>query len=92
MKKALLLTIVFTLWVTMAFAQSGIISIYADVGGTDCNMVDTNNPNNFFLVHTVTPGSAAIAFMAVLPSCYPGLFISDAKPFPVTVGGSQVAS
>ncbi len=89
MKKVLLLTVVFALWATMVLAQAGIISIFGDVAGNSCNLVDTNNPNNFFLVHMVTPGATAIQFQAALPACYQGIWLSDQKPYPVTVGDSQ---
>ncbi|MEE9271636.1 MAG: hypothetical protein V3V49_15420 [Candidatus Krumholzibacteria bacterium] len=89
MKKALLLTVVFTLWATMVLGQAGIISIFADVTGNNCNLVDTNNPNHFYLVHTITPGAMAILFQASLPACYPGIWLSDLQPFAVTVGDSQ---
>jgi hypothetical protein len=90
MKKTLLLTIVFTLWATMAFAQTGLISLFADTGGNDCNLLDTAAPNNWHFVHMSTPGATAIQFLAVLPGCYPGIHLSDQKPFPVTTGDSQI--
>ncbi|MEE9269973.1 MAG: hypothetical protein V3V49_06900 [Candidatus Krumholzibacteria bacterium] len=90
MKKALLLTIVFTLWATMAFAQAGLISIFADVGGNDCNLVDVAGVNNWNFVHMATVGATAIWFKAEFPACYAGSFIADQVPFAVSNGNSQI--
>ncbi len=93
MKKALLLTIVFTLWATMAFAQVGVLSIFADVAGNDCNLADVAGLNSWHVVHMIVPCATAIRFKAELPACYTASgasFLSDTKPWPVTVGDSQV--
>ncbi|MFQ5510367.1 MAG: hypothetical protein ACE5EO_00830 [Candidatus Krumholzibacteriia bacterium] len=91
MKKTLLLTVVLMLSATVAFGQAaGVISIFMDPGGLDCNLVDGGLPTNTWnFVHVSTTGATAIQFKATLPACATVTFLSDQTQFPVTVGGSQ---
>lgn len=88
MKKILLITMVM-LVPTVAFAQPGTVSIYADVAGADCNIVDAAGLLTLQVVHLATSAASAVQFSAPTPACFTGTFLSDVKPFAVTVGGSQ---
>jgi hypothetical protein len=90
MKKALLLTLVFMLSATMAFAQSeGLLGIFQDTQGLDCNLVDGPALSTWHFVHLQTIGITAVQFKATMPACFIGTFFGDAKPFPVAIGDSQ---
>jgi hypothetical protein len=92
MKKVILLTMVMLLGSSLAFGQVGFVGTYAEPTGTVCNVVDAA-PGllNIFVVHTHTT-AAAVSFRAQTPLCMSttgAVWLSDTKPFPVTVGGSQ---
>ncbi|UCH85632.1 MAG: BACON domain-containing protein [Candidatus Latescibacterota bacterium] len=74
-----------------AVAQNGAICLFADPAGTDCNLTDeTPGMLNIYVVHTLMPGATASQFWAPKPACMVGAtWLSDVKPFPVTLGDSQ---
>jgi hypothetical protein len=90
MKKALLLTLVLMVSASMAFAQGGSVGIFADTGGTNCNLADaTAGLCAYYVVHVYHAGAAASQFAAPKPACHMGTFLSDTAVYPVTIGGSQ---
>ena len=91
MKKTLLFTLVLMLSASMAFAQGGSIGVFADAGGTSCNLTDAGvGLLSFYVVHTLTPGATAAQFYAPMPACMLGAtYLSDGGVFPVTIGDSQ---
>jgi len=90
MKKALLLTLVLVVSASMAFAQAGSVGLFADTGGTDCNLADlTPGLTAYYAVHVYHAGAIACQFAAPKPACLLATWLSDTAVFPVTVGGSQ---
>ena len=101
MKKVMIMFLVLVLPSSLALAQvdpnAGWIELYGDVGGTDCNIVDTAAGllNVYvFHVHPADPAGTsgtAVQFQALMPACMVGAsYLSDTGVFPVTVGDSQV--
>ena len=92
MKKMLFLTAVIMLCAGMAFAQPGFIGIFADPGGTSCNLVDlVPGLTPYYIVHVWTPGATASQFAAPMPPCMVGaIWLSDTPVYPVTIGNSQI--
>lgn len=90
MKKVLLLTAVMMLGASLAVAQPGYVGVYGDAGGTNCNVVDAA-PGLMvaYVVHTLTPGATSVEYSAPVPSCFLGVYLSDATTFPVNIGNSQ---
>lgn len=91
MKKTLLLTLVLMLAASMAFAQGGSIGVFADAGGSSCNLTDAA-PGllSLYVVHVLTPGATASQFAAPMPACMLGAtYLSDSSPFSVVIGSSQ---
>ncbi len=72
-----------------AQGAGGRIGIFSDTFGANCGLSDTAVPNYWHIVHTIAPGAWGSRFSAPLPTCYPGLYLTDNKPFPVTIGSSQ---
>jgi hypothetical protein len=90
MKKALLLTLVLMVSASMAFAQGGSVGIFADTGGTNCNLSDMlPGLCPYYVVHVYHAGAAASQFSAPKPACFLGIWLSDTAVFPVTIGSSQ---
>ena len=90
MKKILLITMVM-LVPTVAFAQPGNISLYSDVTGVDCNIVDAAAGLLVVTaVHTGTNAAAGIQFSAPIPSCFTGSFLSNASNFAVILGNTEI--
>lgn len=90
MKKVLLLTVIMVFSASIASAQLGVVGAYSDPAGTDCNIVDAA-PGllAIYIVHTMTNGVSAVQYSAPQASCQTGSWLSDTKPFDVTVGDSQ---
>jgi hypothetical protein len=40
-------------------------------------------------VYPLPGGATGVEFSAPKPSCFTGMYLSDTRPFPVTIGGSQ---
>ena len=91
MKKALLLTLVLMVSATKAFAQGGSVGMFADMGGTDCNLTDAApGLASYFAVHVYHAGATACQFSAPMPACMIGAtYLSDTAVFGVTIGNSQ---
>jgi hypothetical protein len=91
MKKALLLTLAIVLGAGQAFGQAGVIALYADDGGADCNLTDASPGMLFiYVIHTGTSGTTGSRWAAPLPACMTGVtWLSDTEVFPITVGDSQ---
>ena len=93
MKKVILLTTVMLLGASLAFGgDEGFLATYNDPGGLDCNVIDAA-PGLLSVYVVQTHGRAtAVQFLADTPLCMSttgAVFLSDTKPFPVTVGSSQ---
>jgi DNA-binding beta-propeller fold protein YncE len=74
-----------------ALGQAGDIGVYADAGGTSCNILDIT-VTQFQVVHKNTPGATAVQFSAPLPAAYTGaggIYLGDAWNFGVFLGDSQ---
>jgi hypothetical protein len=91
MKKALLLTLVLMVSASMAFAQGGSVGIFADPGGTSCNLADVAaGLASYYAVHVYHAGATASQFAAPQPACMVGVtYLSDTAVFGVTIGSSQ---
>ena len=90
MKKALLLTLVLMLSASMAFAQAGSVGLFADMGGTDCNLPDVApGLTPYYAVHVYHAGATACQFAAPMPACMTATYLSDTAVFGVTIGNSQ---
>jgi len=91
MKKALLLTLVLMVSASMAFAQGGSVGIFADAGGTDCNLADVlPGLTPYYVVHVYHAGATASQFSAPIPTCMvAAIWLSDTAVFGVTIGNSQ---
>jgi hypothetical protein len=69
----------------------GMIGLFADPSGTNCNILDNQaGPLRVYVVHHYAVGVAAVQFAAPMPSCMTAAtWLSDECDFPVTVGNSQ---
>jgi hypothetical protein len=69
----------------------GMLGIYADNMGTNCNIVATTpSVKTVYVVHTRTDGATACQFSAPKPQCWTNaMYLSDSDMFPVTIGNSQ---
>jgi len=77
MKKVLLLTVAMLVCASMAFAQGGSIGLFADPGGTDCNVMDTVfGLCNVYVVHVNAPAVSAAEFGIDQPPCVLASFLS----------------
>ena len=91
MKRAFSLAVCMLIAAAPVFAQSENIGVFADPGGTNCNITD-GSPGviPIYVVHMLTPGATASSFSTPLPSCMTGaVWLSDAQVFDVTLGDSQ---
>ena len=91
MKKVLSLAFGLVLCASLAFAQVGSIGLFADTGGTVCNIVEgpVGVPTTIFAVHVLTGGAIASEWAAPVPACYGGTYMNDTAVFGVTIGNSQ---
>lgn len=89
--KALLLTFVCLLFAAgTVWGQAGIIGIYGDNAGTNCNLRDSApGLTPYYIVHVQTTGATACQYSAPTPACLLATYLSDTNVFPVTVGNSQ---
>jgi hypothetical protein len=90
MKKLVLFILAVLVLSTSAYGQAGIIGIFANPGGTNCNLPD-DAPGvvSYYIVHIETTGAMACQFSAPAPSCLLGSWLSDTPIFPVVIGDSQ---
>jgi hypothetical protein len=61
MKKALLLTLALICCASFAFAQGGSVSVFADAGGTGCNITEAGFVQLYYF-HKFAPGVTAVEF------------------------------
>ena len=86
MKRSMLIAFCLLFGASMAFAQAGAVGVFADPGGTDCNLVDAGGLVSVSLVHVFTTGSTASQFMLVPPTGW--VHLGDMWNFQATVGVS----
>lgn len=68
-------------------ANGGMIGVYADPGGADCNLVDAiPGLCTYYVMHMYAPAVTASQFMIV--SEHLGIFLSEISPFFVVIGTS----
>jgi len=72
----------------------GMLGIYSDAMGTDCNIVATTpSLKPVYVVHTRTDGATACQFSAPKPACWTNaVYLSDTNAFAVNVGNSQTGA
>jgi hypothetical protein len=76
---------------TLTWSVGGIVGLYADPQGTNCNIVHSG-PGLLpvYVVHSYTDGATAMQFAAPKPACWTNAtYLSDTDPYPVTIGNSQ---
>ena len=91
MKKLLTLAMAILCSASLALAWGGHIAVKADLQ-TPCAYVFTPPPGvvmSLYLVHESHTGATAVNFSALRPACFSGLWLSDTRVFPNTVGNSQ---
>ncbi len=78
----------------MGPVQGGLVGVFADASGVNCNIVDvTPGLLEVYVVHMNTSGAMASQFAAPKPSCMTGVsWLSDVMVFPVTIGNSQTGA
>jgi hypothetical protein len=86
-----LTVVLVVLWVGIVFSQAGSISIFADPGGTNCNLTMLPAPavTSFYVVHVNGTDVVGSQFRARKPACMNAVFLSDEYVFPLTIGESQ---
>jgi hypothetical protein len=91
MRKLLSVLALLVLVASPALGQVDYISMFADVGGTDCDLKDiAPGLTPYYVVHYMWGGgSTASQFWAPAPWCLGALYLSDTSVFPVTIGNSQ---
>ncbi len=90
MKVLIPLALVLALVPGPAIGQAGSIGLFADIGGTDCNLLDTSSGLvSYHVVHLDIPGAMACQFSAPQPGCFIATWLSDTQNFAVTIGDSQ---
>jgi hypothetical protein len=70
----------------------GVIGLYSDVAGTDCNIEYPGSPGLYsvYVVHSRMDGATACQFAAPIPPCWTNaIYLSDTDIYPVTIGNSQ---
>lgn len=71
--------------------SGGVIGLYADIAGNDCNIVQaTPALKHVYVVHTLAVRVSGIEFAAPKPACWTNaMWLSDQDIFPVTIGNTQ---
>ena len=73
-----------------AYATGGKVWVFMDDQGTQCNLLDTPGVTQYQVVHELVPeGASSVSFIATLPTCHTGAWLSDTHVFPATTGDSQ---
>ena len=91
MKRTTVIVLGLVLCAVPLFAQGGMIAIFADPGGTDCAIYDTqaNKIVQVYVVHMFAPEANCAQFSVPVPECAFGLtWLSDDYVFPINVGES----
>jgi len=98
MKKVLLLTLVIVMAASLAYGQQGVLGLYSDATGTNCNLLDAvPGLVSYYVVQTLTSGSTACEYATPAPACLLAVYLSYSSPFgvsigdPVTGGGNSTA-
>jgi hypothetical protein len=90
MKIVMLFLLIVALGAGAALAQPGVIGLFSDPQGIDCDLFDTlPGLCTYYVFHHSTPGATASQFSAPLPACMLVTHLSDTAVFPVTIGNSQ---
>ncbi len=93
MKKALLLAVCLMLAGTVAFAQPpGSIGIFADTGGTNCDIYDSAPALiTTYVVHVYTPGATASQWRLDCVTWNNGgwSYLGETSPYTAVIGNSQ---
>ncbi len=93
MKRTLLLTIVLMLSATVVFGQGGMVGVFEDVAGTNCNLTDTvGGLKQYFVIHNNVLATTAVQFSAVLPVAFTGSWLSDTCAQGVCIGDTQIGA
>jgi hypothetical protein len=72
-------------------SSPGMIGVYADPTGADCNIVATTSGlKRVHIVHSRTDGATASQFSAPKPACWTNaVYLSDVTMFAIAIGNSQ---
>jgi hypothetical protein len=69
---------------------AGVIGLYADPTGSNCNIIYGPSFVQVFVVHTHTSGATASQFAAPKPACWTNaIWFSDVGLWPISIGNSQ---
>jgi hypothetical protein len=63
MKRLLLIAFCLLFGASTVFAQAGSVGVFADPGGTNCNMLDAGGLVQVYITHVNTTGATAAQFM-----------------------------
>jgi hypothetical protein len=78
MKRALLLSVCLLVVSSLAFAQTGSIGLFADPGGTSCDLQDAlPGLYSVYVVHVFTPGATGAQFMVTWDPCMLMTYLSE---------------
>ncbi|UCG53347.1 MAG: hypothetical protein JSW58_07280 [Candidatus Latescibacterota bacterium] len=90
MKTVFVVVVATVIFALPAAGQPGSIGIFADPGGTDCNLPDTQSGlTSYHIVHVNTPGAVAAQFYAPQPPCLDAMYLSDTFVYALYWGNSQ---
>ncbi|UCH83642.1 MAG: hypothetical protein JSW50_14500 [Candidatus Latescibacterota bacterium] len=92
MRRTAFLSLILVFCASFAFAQAGAVNLFADPGGSTCDLVPVvGGLWSVYAVHVLSPGATASQWSAPVPACAlpGGLWLSDTAVYPVTVGNSQ---
>ena len=90
MKVMISLPLLLALAAGPAIGQAGSVGLFANIGGTDCNLLDKSSGLvSYHVVHLDTPGAMASQFSAPQPACFVATWLSDTQNFAITIGDSQ---
>jgi hypothetical protein len=76
--------------VSTVFAQGGVIMVFSDMQGVNCDLFD-RAPGlcAYYVVHVATAGATASQWAAPQPACFMATYLSDTPWWPVVIGNSQ---
>lgn len=88
MKRSVLIALFVLSVATLAFAQvPGSIGVFADAGGTNCNILDGGSLVMVYMVHVLTDGATAVQFRLDV-SATGWMHLGDNITFPTKIGTS----
>jgi hypothetical protein len=80
-KAVVLLVLIVVAAPQAAFGQAGVISLYSEPNGVDCNITDIPGLIVVYVVHTNTTGATTARFSGPLPACWTSaLFLAETPP------------